>query len=195
MQTDSQLNDAEIIHQILDGDVDAFELLMTRYGDYVLNIARKHVPQGEIEEIAQDVFIRVFRSLPSYRGESEFKYWLSAISRRACADYWRKAYKSKEIPLSTLNERHRNWLENTITDESDQTFQSAGSRQEARELLDWALSQLPPEDRMVLELVHLEGLSGKEAARQLGWSVSNVKVRAHRSRKKMKKMLSRMISE
>jgi len=195
MQADSQSSDTDIIRRILEGDLNAFEQVMARYGDYVLNTVRKHVPQNEVDEITQDVFIRVFQSLPSYRGKSEFKYWISAIARRACADFWRKAYKSKEIPLSTLSERHRNWLENTIADDSDETFRKAGSRKEARELLDWALARLSPEDRMVLELVHLEGLSGKEAARQLGWSVSNVKVRAHRSRKKLKKIISKVMDE
>jgi RNA polymerase sigma-70 factor (ECF subfamily) len=62
-------------------------------------------------------------------------------------------------------------------------------RREAREILDWALDQLSAADRMVLELVHLEGQSVKAAARQLGWTVANVKVRAFRARRKINKLL------
>jgi RNA polymerase sigma-70 factor (ECF subfamily) len=60
--------------------------------------------------------------------------------------------------------------------------------------LDWALDRLSAEDRMVLELVYLEGLSVKETAELLGWSVANVKVRSHRSRKKVEKLLTGLIS-
>ncbi|MFI5401279.1 MAG: RNA polymerase sigma factor, partial [SAR324 cluster bacterium] len=62
-------------------------------------------------------------------------------------------------------------------------------RAEARELLDYALTQVSPEDRMVISLVHLEGLSAQEAARRLGWSAVNVKVRAHRTRRKMRRLI------
>jgi RNA polymerase sigma-70 factor, ECF subfamily len=60
-------------------------------------------------------------------------------------------------------------------------------------MLDWAMDRLSPEDRMVVELIYLEGLSGKEAADLLGWSVANVKVRAFRSRNKLRKLLSETI--
>ena len=56
--------------------------------------------------------------------------------------------------------------------------------------MEWALGKLKPGERMVLELVYLEGLSGKEAADLLGWSVANVKVRSFRSRKKLEKLIS-----
>ena len=62
-------------------------------------------------------------------------------------------------------------------------------QKEAAELLDWALANLSAEDRMVVELIYLEGLTGKEAADLLGWSIANVKVRAFRSRKRLKKLL------
>ncbi len=92
--------------------------------------------------------------------------------------------------MSDLTESHREWLEASISDESDQSFEDHGRQKEAREVLDWALGKLSPEDRMVFELVYLEGLTGKEAANLLGWSVANVKVRSFRCRKKLKACLS-----
>ena len=76
-----------------------------------------------------------------------------------------------------------------ISDQSDDTRREKGRQQEARELLDWSLSRLSPKDRMALELVYLEGYTIKEAAKLLGWSTTNVKVRAYRSRKKIHKLL------
>lgn len=68
-------------------------------------------------------------------------------------------------------------------------FREEGLKKEASELLEWALSKLAPEDRMVIELVYLEGYSGREAANLLGWSVSNVKVRSFRLKRKLKSIL------
>lgn len=181
--------DAEIVQHVVEGDVNAFEHLLKRHRDYILGIVRKHVPYQEVEETIQEVFIRAYKSLLTFKGKSEFKYWLSSIAARTCSDYWRKAYRSQEVPLSSLSEKHRNWLEGALSDQSDRTYQEAGSQQEAKELLAWALGKLSPKDRMVLEMVYLEGLSGKETADLLGWSHANVKVRSHRSRKKLKKII------
>ena len=74
------------------------------------------------------------------------------------------------------------------------SLRESESRKEAGELLDWALSRLSAENRMVLELLYLEGLSVKEAADLLGWSVANVKVRAFRSRRILEKLLKGIMS-
>lgn len=190
MQNDPiKSSDTEIVRRVLDGDVNAFESLLIRYKDTVLKIIKKHVPYNDVEETIQNVFLRAYQSLPSFKGESGFRQWLSSIAVKTCYDFWRKTYRSREVPMSVLAEKHQNWLEEVITEQSEQAINEKGSQNEARELLDWALRRLSAEDRMVMELVYLEGLSGKEAADLLGWSVSNVKVRCFRSRKKLEKIL------
>jgi RNA polymerase sigma-70 factor (ECF subfamily) len=190
MQNDAiKLSDAEIIRQVVDGDVNAFESLLTRYKDLVLRIVKRHVPYNEVEDVAQSSFIRIFKALSTFKGKGEFKQWISAITVRACYDYWRKAYRSKEISMSSLTEKHGEWLEEVISERSDSEVKDKGRQKEAAELLDWALANLSPKDRMIIELVYLEGLTGKEAADLLGWSLSNVKVRAFRSRKRLEKLL------
>jgi RNA polymerase sigma-70 factor (ECF subfamily) len=77
-----------------------------------------------------------------------------------------------------------------MADQATQSFQEEDTREETAAVLDWALNQLSAEDRMVIELVHLEGMSGKEAAKLLDWSVANVKVRSFRVRKKLQKILT-----
>jgi len=182
-------NDADIVRRIVEGDVNAFEFLLTRYKDHVLRIVKRHMPYQEVEETTQEVFIRAYQSLPKYKAKGGFKQWLSAIAVRSCYDYWRKVYRSREVPMSSLTERHQEWLEEVMSDQSNQSFHEKRSQQEAIEILDWALGKLSAEDRMIMELVYLEGLSGKEAANLLGWSVANVKIRSFRSRKKLEKLL------
>jgi RNA polymerase sigma-70 factor (ECF subfamily) len=182
-------SDDKMIGRIITGEVNAFEPLMKKYKNHVLKIVMKHTPRQNAEEITQDVFVRAFQSLKTYKGKSGFKYWLSSIAIRTCYDFWRNAYRSREIPMSKLTETQQTWLENAIGDDSTLSFEETWSRKEAKEVLDWGLNQLSPEDRMVVELIYLEGLSGKEAAELLGWSLVNVKVRSHRSRKKLEKLL------
>ena len=190
MQNDPiQSSDIKIIRRVLNGDVNAFESLLIRHKDTVLKIVKKHVPYNDIEETTHNVFLRAYQSLPSFKGKSGFKQWLSSIAVRTCYDFWRKTYRSREVPMSVLTEKHQKWLEEVITEQSEQAIIEKGSQDEARELLDWALGRLTAKDRMVMELVYLEGLSGKEAADLLGWSVANVKVRCFRSRKKLEKIL------
>ena len=196
MQNDTHTpSDADIVRQVADGNVNAFEILLKRHQALVLRIVNRHLPHHEVEETTQDVFVRAYRSLPTFKGTGDFSHWLSAIAVRTCYDYWRKAYRAKEIPLSELTDRHQQWLENVISAQSEESSAPKGYRNEASEVLDWALTRLPAEDRMVLELVYFEGLSVKEAAKLLGWSVANVKVRSFRARKKLEKTLKRMISK
>ena len=191
MQNESpKPTDTEIIRQVIDGNVNAFESLLIKYEALVLKIAKRHVPPSEVEETAQNAFVRAYKSLPTFKGEGDFKQWLSSIAVRTCYDYWRKAYKSREVPMSTLTEKHRKWLEEVVSDQSEWALHEKGLREEAKELLDWALGKLNTEDRTIIELIYLEGLSGREAADLLGWSIANVKVRSFRSRKKLHKILT-----
>ncbi len=185
----SNENDDEIVGQVVAGNVNAFEHLLKKYQYLVLGTVKKHVPSDQIEDTVQDVFVRAYRSLPTYKGKNSFKHWLSVIAVRACYDFWREHYKSRELPMSSLTEENEAWLNAALFDNSSQSFREAGLQKEAREILDWALERLSAEDRMVLELVYLEGLSVKEAAGQLGWSTANVKVRLFRSRKKLQSLL------
>jgi len=193
--TPDTVSDDDIIRKVIDGNTEAFSLLLSRYRDHVVVIVNGHVPPGDVAEIAHDVFVRAYRSLTTYKKKGGFKQWLSSIAVRTCHDFWRSRYRSREVPMSTLSENHHEWLENTMAAVSNQSFTALNIQKEAKELLEWGLGHLSADDRMVLELVYLEGYSVKEAAQLLGWSPANVKVRSFRSRKKLHKLLWRMIEE
>lgn len=196
MPDDSTIQkDFEIVRRVINGDVNAFDSLLVKYKNPVFNMVTKHIPYSQVEEVAHDVFVRAYQSLSTFKYKGSFKKWLFAIAVRTCYDFWRKEYRSREVPMSSLTEKDQDWLEKVISDQSSQVTYEKNSQIEARELLDWALDRLSAEDRMVLELVYLEGLSVKEAAALLGWSIANVKIRSFRSRKKVHKLLTRLIEE
>jgi RNA polymerase sigma-70 factor, ECF subfamily len=190
MQTATEgFNDTHVIGCILGGDVNAFELLVGKYQSHVFSIVRKHVPAEQVHEIAHDVFVRAYQGLASFSGKSGFKQWLSGIAVRTCYDFWRSRYRRREVPMSELTDAHREWIENTISDVSENAHERLGRQREACETLEAALTGLSAAERMVIELVYLEGCSHKEAAELLGWSVANIKVRAFRARAKLHKIL------
>ncbi|MFW5902000.1 MAG: RNA polymerase sigma factor, partial [Thermodesulfobacteriota bacterium] len=129
-----------------------------------------------------------------YRSEGAFSKWLAGVSVRTCAGFWRRRYRNREVPLSTLSEKQGQWLEKVLSSRAEADFAAAGRQAEARDILEWALNRLPAQERMVLELVHLEGRSVKETAQLMELSSANVKVRAFRARKKLKKLLEKKCS-
>ncbi|MBF0343413.1 MAG: RNA polymerase sigma factor [Nitrospirae bacterium] len=187
-------SDQDVISSILNGAIDEFEIILKRYERYVFAIVIKHVPYETAQEVAHEVFIKIYYGLRSFRGETPFKHFVAAIAVRSCYDYWRQWYKSNEAPMSTLTQEHSNWCDSVIASESLEIFKQSQSSREAKEVLHWALNAMTLEERMVLTLTHLEGLSVKEAAKLLGWSAINVKVRAHRARTKLKKQIIKLIN-
>jgi len=186
------VDDHDIVRRVTAGDINAFGLLVQKYQGHILSVVGNHIPFNQAEEVAHDVFVKAYQSLLTFKFKGGFKQWLSIIAVRTCYDYWRKEYRSREIPLSSCSEEEQNFVERAPAKEC--TSQEI-SQKEAGELLNRALDKLSPEDRMVLELVYLEGRSAKEAAGLLGWSVANVKIRVFRSRKKLRKIITGFIGK
>lgn len=133
---DNNAGDFEIIEQIINGNVDAFEILLKRYENHVLNILKKHLPYEQVEETAQEVFIRAYKSLPGFKQKSTLKHWISSIAVKTCYDFWRKHYKSKEVVMTSLSENQQNRMEKILSDRAGQYFKEEELKNETRELLD-----------------------------------------------------------
>ncbi len=183
--------DRTIIGDILNGNINAFELLLDQYQNHVFQIVKKHVPRQNVPEVAQETFVRAFQSLGNFRERRPFKHWLAKIAVRCCYDFWREHYRNREVPVSAISDDCRMWMENILADQSQEEEKE---RQEARELLERALGQLSPPDRTVLTLTYLDEYPVAEAAKLLGWSIINVKVRSYRARKKLRKVIEKIMS-
>ena len=184
-------SDAEIIRRVLAGDTNAFEALLIKYQGYVLRLIGRHAPPDCVVELAQEAFIRAFQSLKTIRRKESFKFWLSSVAHRTCYDFWRKRYRSPEVTFSHLSEEQTHRLNRKIREISEEKWVNRKKQKDATELLDWLLGKLKPADRMVMELIYLEGRTVKETAELLGWSTANVKVRTFRIRQKLKRMVSK----
>jgi RNA polymerase sigma-70 factor, ECF subfamily len=194
----SELLDEEVIRRVVAGEVDLFEELLLRYQEHVGRVVAGHVPREMVEEVTHDVFVRAYTSLPTYSFRTPFSHWLSTIAVRSCYDVWRSVSARKEVSLSGPSEaveEQQEWTEHLLAAESRDRFDTMVRQRDATNLLQRALAQLSPENRMVVDLVHLEGHSVREAAELLGWTVVNVKVRAHRVRHQLRKILDTLLKD
>jgi RNA polymerase sigma-70 factor (ECF subfamily) len=174
------------------GNERAFEQLFERHRRQVARIASRFFPQREqIEEIIQDSFTKVYLALGSYHGthEASFRAWLTQITVNSCYDQLRRVRRRPEQALGELEASEGQKLAAQI--------RSAGSDVESalvsRDLAVKLLARVSPDDRMVLTLLDVEGFSVAEIAEMMNWSVSKVKVRAHRARAHLRRVLRRFL--
>ena len=184
-----EYDDQEAIQLVRSGDVDAYVHLVNRHKARVTSIAARHVPSDKVQEVAQDAFVRAYTSLGGFRGEQPFSHWLAAITVRACHDYWRACYRLRETSASPMDDYSAEGFDTLTMADAVERFETETGQREALALLEWAMSKLTADERAVLTLTHLDGYSMAEAAEILGWSRVNVKVRAFRSREKLRRIL------
>jgi RNA polymerase sigma-70 factor (ECF subfamily) len=185
-------SEAEIIAAVLAGDAASFELLVQKYSPRVFATARRYARrESEIEDIAQEVWLKAFDKLKSFRGEAPFEHWLMRMAVRTCYDFLRGHQRNRESSFSELSEPEDDWLERFAV-APDSVSDSADA---AKLLIGRVLEKLSPEARLVITLLEIEDRSVKEIAELTGWSAPLVKVRAFRARSEMKKILGRMTKE
>ena len=181
----------ELIAEVLDGHPDSFEPLVVKYQPRVFAIARRYARrEDEVEDIVQTVFIKAYSKLNSFRGEAPFEHWLMRMATFTCYDFLRKHQRNREWNATDLSSEENDWLENVGEESTVKTDQDA-----AKALVNKLLDGLKPVDRHIIILLDLEGKSVKEISELTNLSESNVKVKAHRARDKMKKLLTHLTSE
>ena len=184
--------DAELIAAVLKGDAASFEPLVQKYSPRLFATARRYARrESEVEDIVQEVWIKAFQKLSSFRGEAPFEHWLMRLAVRTCYDFLRGHQRNRESSFSDLTEPEEDWLDRFVSQPD-----SAGADSDAaRVLVARVLDQLSPPARLVITLLEIEDRSVKEIAQLTGWSVPLVKVRAFRARAEMKKVLAKIAKE
>jgi RNA polymerase sigma-70 factor (ECF subfamily) len=180
--------EAEMIAAVLKGDAASFEPLVQKYSPRLFATARRYARhESEVEDIVQQVWLKAFEKLDSFRGEAPFEHWLMRVAVRTCYDSLRAHQRNREKSFSELTEPEEDWLDRFVSqpDAADENAQAA------RQLVERVLGQLSPPARLIITLQEIEGRSVKEIAQLTGWSVPLVKVRAFRARAAMRKVLSK----
>lgn len=173
--------DWKLVQEIREGNRGSYREIVERYqgviGGRMWKFSRV---ASEHEELVQEVFVEGYLSLGNYRGEASLEHWLQKIATRVGYRFWTRRKRRREEGVQGGEvlkglARAKEGMETAAV--------------EAAETVYLLLARLPAEDRLVMTLLHLEEYSVVEIAEQTGWSESNVKVRAHRARKKLAEWL------
>jgi len=159
----------------------------------VSRIVRSHLPRRVAEEdLAQDIFLKMFTRLEQYQGNVPFPHWVSRIAVTTCIDQLRAQKRRPEFRWADLSENEAEVLDNVLTDERDVL---PGDALAARELVHKLLAQLKPDDRLVIQLLDLEQKTIAEISTLTGWNQTLIKVRAFRARRKLQKLFQELQSK
>ena len=173
--TGSELSEAQLVHASVAGDEDAFAALVRRHQGRVFRLAGRFFRQRQdVEEVAQETFLRAWLKLGTYGGRAPFEHWLTRLCLRCAYDRLRRPGRSPESGAWPVPEMA-----------ADGPPPDPTARLEVSRLL----ARLSAADRFLLVLLEAEGWSVAEIAERLGWSRVNVKVRAHRARRRLRRVL------
>jgi len=177
-------NDQVYINKILNGDTNAFTVLVDRYKDLVFTLALRMVKnREEAEEVSQDTFIKVYNSLNRFKGDSKFSTWIYRVAYNTCLDRLKKNKRQEyTVAIDEYTEHQVKTLENAL---------DALEEQEKQLAIKKCLEMLPSEDSFILTLYYFEELSLDEISKITGLKPNNVKVKLFRSRKKLATILKK----
>ena len=176
--------EAMIVRKVLQGDVNAFEKLVTEYEKAVYAIAQRMTGNPEdAADMTQETFIKAYNSLGSFRGDSKFSVWLYRIANNVCLDFLRSRSRKPTVSLSVEDDEGEE-TQLDVADES-QSPELLLERGLTRDAVRRGLDTLPPDYKQILLLREIQGLSYEEIASALGIDLGTVKSRIFRARKKL----------
>jgi len=179
--------DQDYINKVLAGDTQAYTFLVNRYKDMVLTLALKMLrDREEAEEVAQDVFVKVYEKLSKFKGEAKFSTWLYKVVYNTCLDRIKKIRRGVlVVAMEDITERQIKTVDNAL-DEMEQ--------KERDDAIQECMSLLTPDESALLTLFYFEELSFKEISKITGISTNNLKVKLFRSRKKLALIMQEKIA-
>jgi RNA polymerase sigma-70 factor (ECF subfamily) len=183
------LGDNEIISRVLKGEQNAYAELVNRYQAYVFTLVLRMIKSREdAEEVAQDVFVKAYRSLADFRGESKFSTWLYTIANTTSITFLRK----KKLDVHSLD----NEKVFEVADSKDSGLRANMVEQKSRiNMVNEAISMLSPDDAEIITLFYKAEQNLEEISRILRLETNTVKVRLHRARTRLKEKMEKNFSE
>ena len=178
----SKADDQHYINRVMKGDTNAFAVLVERYKDMVFTLSLKMLKdREEAEEVSQDTFLKIYKSLSKFNGESKFSTWIYKVAFNTCLDRLKKNKRSQPVAaMDAFTEQEAISLTNVL---------DSIEERERKQMIQDCLDGLPGEDSFLLTLYYFEEHSLEEIAKIIGINPNNVKIRLYRSRKKLAVLL------
>lgn len=175
-------------------DQDAAHALVENLYPTVIRIVRANLPRRASEDdLAQEVFVKMFQKLDQFEGSVKFEHWVSRIAVNHCLNAIRAQKSRPEWRMADLSEEQAAALE-AVTNSASPDPEPAHAMG-ARELVERLLEGLSPEDRLIIRMLEMEDASVDEVRRATGWSSVAIRVRAYRARRKLNNRFEQLRKE
>jgi len=185
-----ELDESVLVERALAGDQQAYGILVRRHERLVFRIVGGFLRNAEdVKDVAQETFLRAFEGLKTFRLGAPFGPWIARIATRASYDRLRQRKRASEVAWDDLSPAEQAGARNLAAGETP------ADRAAVRDLLERAMASLPPKDRMVLILSDALGFSGVEVAKAMECSPLAGRIRLHRARRAMRKVVEELVAE
>jgi len=179
-----ECEDAALTRRFKQGDKTAFDLIFSQYKDTVYSLVCRSVGPDRVDDVVQEAFIRIYRSLGQFRGDSSLKTWIYRVVMNTCADA----------------SRPTRWIDEPLVDipedaASDSDVETDAIRAWTADQIEQALGSLSPAERFVVELHYIDDLSYRDIAEVLKCPSGTVKARIHRSIRRLRSELAQILEE
>lgn len=188
MKTTDQKTEQKLIRQILEGQQDCYEILVKRYSPMIFHVVRGfEKDEEEVRELAQQIFVKAYEKLESFRMDSKFSSWIYRLALNHCRDYAKNIRRQDK----RVSEMESGVVERSMSDEFTPHLKL--EMKEWKQRLKHALGKLAADYSEPFLLKYRDGMSYEAMSEQMGVSVSALKVRVHRARKELKEIIEKQV--
>ncbi|RPI24728.1 MAG: RNA polymerase sigma factor [Acidobacteria bacterium] len=186
--------DAELVAATLDGDGNAFGDIVRRYQQFVFNAVYHYLgARGDVEDVAQEVFLKLYRSLDRFDRSRPLQAWIYRITANQCLDEARKSRHRRVKNFADLGEEEEERIRRYFDEDQHGASLTESEDDETLRLLRKMMDGLPEKDRMAFVLREIEGLSYAEVSQALNTSVTAARIRISRVKKKLMVQLDKIL--
>ena len=184
--------DRELVRRVQQGDKTAFDALVIKYQHRVANLISRYVrDSSEVLDVSQEAFIKAYRALPNFRGDSAFYTWMYRIAINTAKNYL--VSQGRRLPLSNVDTQEAEQFENTVSLKDNETPENIMLRDDVENTVFSTIEQLPDDLKMAITLREIEGLSYEEIAQTMECPVGTVRSRIFRAREAIDKKLKPLL--
>lgn len=177
----TKTTDAELVERVQRGDKRAFDILVVKYQSKILSIISRFISDhAEINDVAQDAFIKAYRALPNFRGESAFYTWLYRIAINTAKNYL--TAKGRRPPASDIDSQDAESYGVGVALRENASPERLMMRDQLKQVIFDTIGELPDDLRTAITLREIEGLSYEEIAESMDCPVGTVRSRIFRAR-------------
>jgi len=185
--------DKELVRRVKKGDKQAFDLLFSRYQHKIINLVGRYLREPEdVQDVAQEAFIKAFRALPRFRGESAFYTWLYRIAINTAKNHI--VARSRRPPGTDVELEDAEFMDGTDALRDAESPEAALARDELAAAIDTAIADLPEDLRSAITLREFDGLSYEQIAQIMDWPVGTVRSRIFRAREAIDRSIEPLLS-